>query len=119
MRYWRWSKQDFFPGDSFQNWRAYQSAMSQIFTRLKDRVASSSEDADEIEELRKQSEIELKRCLSWWDLTWLALAPLLEPASWYSLAKKLMNMPDQLQFYPMWFLAFKQYSLFSATQHLQ
>ncbi|XP_055803940.1 cationic amino acid transporter 5 [Solanum dulcamara] len=68
--YWRWSKQDFFPGDSFQNWSTYQSALSQTFTRLKDRVASRSEDADEIEELRKQSENEMKRCLSWWDLTW-------------------------------------------------
>lgn len=68
--YWRWSKQDFFPGDSFQNWSAYRSALSQTFTRLKDRVGSRSEDADEIEELRKQSENEMKRCLSWWDLTW-------------------------------------------------
>lgn len=68
--YWRWSKQDFFPGDSFQNWSTYRSALSQTFTRLKDRVASRSEDADEIEELRKQSENEMKRCLSWWDLTW-------------------------------------------------
>ncbi|XP_049382169.1 cationic amino acid transporter 5 [Solanum stenotomum] len=68
--YWRWSKHDFFPGDSFQNWSAYRSALSQTFTRLKERVASRSEDADEIVELRKESENEMKRCLSWWDLTW-------------------------------------------------
>ncbi|XP_015066947.1 cationic amino acid transporter 5 [Solanum pennellii] len=68
--YWRWSKHDFFPGDSFQNWSAYRSALSQTFTRLKDRVANRSDDADEIVELRKESENEMKRCLSWWDLTW-------------------------------------------------
>ncbi|KAF3623427.1 Cationic amino acid transporter 1 [Capsicum annuum] len=68
--YWRWSKQDFFPEDSFQNWSAYRLALSHTVTRLKDRVASCSEDADEIEELKKQSENEMKRCLSWWDLTW-------------------------------------------------
>lgn len=68
--YWRWTKQDFFPEDSFQNWSTYRSALSQTFTRFKDRVASRSEDADEIEELRKQSENEMKHCLSWWDLTW-------------------------------------------------
>ncbi|KAJ8545033.1 hypothetical protein K7X08_017616 [Anisodus acutangulus] len=68
--YWRWSKQDFFPEDSFQNWSTYRSALLQTFTRFKDRVISCSEDADEIGELRKQSENEMKRCLSWWDLTW-------------------------------------------------
>lgn len=68
--YWRWSKHDFFPGDSFQNWSAYRSALSQTFTRLKDRVANRSDDAEEIVELRKESENEMKRCLSWWDLTW-------------------------------------------------
>ncbi|KAH0700002.1 hypothetical protein KY284_014217 [Solanum tuberosum] len=94
--YWRWSKHDFFPGDSFQNWNAYRSALSQTFTRLKDRVANRSEDADEIVELRKESENEMKRCLSWWDLIWFGFALLLEQASSYSLAKKLMNMPDQL-----------------------
>ncbi|KAK4347671.1 hypothetical protein RND71_034010 [Anisodus tanguticus] len=61
--YWRWSKQDFFPEDSFQNWSAYRSALLQTFTRFKDRVISCSEDADEIGELRKQSENEMKRCL--------------------------------------------------------
>ncbi|KAJ8549829.1 hypothetical protein K7X08_033536 [Anisodus acutangulus] len=68
--YWRWSKQDFFPEDSFQNWSAYRSALLQTFTRFKNRVISRSEDADEIGELRHQSENEMKRCLSWWDLTW-------------------------------------------------
>lgn len=68
--YWRCSKRDFFPGDSFQNWSAYGSALLQIFTRLKDRVPSRSEDAEEMGEVRKQSENEMKRCLSGWDLTW-------------------------------------------------
>ncbi|XP_043688496.1 cationic amino acid transporter 5-like isoform X2 [Telopea speciosissima] len=68
--YWRWSKQDFFPEQSFQNWNTYKSALSQTCFRFKDRLISRSEDANEIGELRKQSENDMKRCLNWWDLTW-------------------------------------------------
>ncbi|KAJ4976560.1 hypothetical protein NE237_001666 [Protea cynaroides] len=68
--YWRWRKQDFFPEQSFQNWNTYRSALSQTCFRFKDRLIGRSDDANEVGELRKQSENEMKRCLNWWDLVW-------------------------------------------------
>ncbi|PIN17253.1 Amino acid transporter [Handroanthus impetiginosus] len=68
--YWRWSKQDFFPEKSFENWSSYLSALSQTKARFKDRLVSRSDEAMELVELRKQSENSMKRCLNWWDLTW-------------------------------------------------
>ncbi|KAK6931963.1 Cationic amino acid transporter, C-terminal [Dillenia turbinata] len=68
--YWRWSKQDFFPEESFKTWGNYQYAVSQTCFRFRDRLTSRSEDDNEISELRKQSENNMKRCLTWWDLTW-------------------------------------------------
>ncbi|XP_052181309.1 cationic amino acid transporter 5 [Diospyros lotus] len=68
--YWRCSKQDFFPEESFKNWGTYRYALSQIWFRFKDRLVSRSHDANELGELRKQSENDMKRCLNWWDLTW-------------------------------------------------
>lgn len=68
--YWRWSKQDFFPEKSFDNWSSYVSALSQTRARFKDRLLSRSDDATELVDLRKQSENSMKRCLTWWDLTW-------------------------------------------------
>ncbi|KAK4487976.1 hypothetical protein RD792_003715 [Penstemon davidsonii] len=68
--YWRWSKQDFFPEKSFENWTSYRFALSQTPTRFKDRLLSRSDDVNELVELRRQSENNMKRCLNWWDLTW-------------------------------------------------
>ncbi|XP_058095338.1 cationic amino acid transporter 5-like [Magnolia sinica] len=68
--YWRWSKDDFLPQESFKNWATYRSALSQTFFRMKDRLLSRSCDASELGEVRKQSENDMKRCLNWWDLTW-------------------------------------------------
>ncbi|KDP46791.1 hypothetical protein JCGZ_11162 [Jatropha curcas] len=68
--YWRFSKQDFLPEESFQSWANYRSALAQTGFRFKDRLISRSDDAKEIGELRKQSENDMKRCLTWWDLTW-------------------------------------------------
>nr|KYP33651.1 hypothetical protein KK1_045483 [Cajanus cajan] len=68
--YWRWSKQDFLPEESFQSWNNYFSALSQTRLRFKDRLFSRSDDATETEELRKHSEHDMKRCLNWWDLIW-------------------------------------------------
>ncbi|KAK8588804.1 hypothetical protein V6N13_087699 [Hibiscus sabdariffa] len=68
--YWRWSKDDFLPEESFRDRSSYISALSQIYPRFKDRLVSRSDDANEITELRKQSENDMKRCLTWWDLTW-------------------------------------------------
>ena len=68
--YWRWSKQDFLPEESFQSWNNYVSALSQTRLRFKDRLLARSDDATETEELKKQSEHDMKRCLNWWDLIW-------------------------------------------------
>ncbi|KAI5667251.1 hypothetical protein M9H77_17104 [Catharanthus roseus] len=68
--YWRLSKQDFFPEESFQSWSNYKSALTQTSARFKDRLVSRSEEANELGEVRKQSENDMKRCLNWWDLMW-------------------------------------------------
>lgn len=68
--YWRWSKQDFYPEESFKSRNNYLSALSQMGSRFKDRLLSRSDDSYELGELRKQSENEMKRCLNWWDLVW-------------------------------------------------
>ncbi|XP_028755529.1 cationic amino acid transporter 5-like [Neltuma alba] len=72
--YWRrWSKQDFLPEESFQSWTTYQTALSQTFLRFKDRLTSRSDDVTETDEIRKESENDMKRCLNWWDLIWFGL----------------------------------------------
>ncbi|KAK9152577.1 hypothetical protein Sjap_000057 [Stephania japonica] len=68
--YWRCSKQDFFPEQSFQSWGSYRTALSQTWFRFKDRLFSRSDDVLEVNELRKQSENPMKKCLNWWDLIW-------------------------------------------------
>ncbi|KAK1276557.1 Cationic amino acid transporter 5 [Acorus gramineus] len=68
--YWRCSKHDFFPEESFQSWSAYTTALSQTHLRVKDRFTSRSSDSAELGELRGRSENDMKRCLNWWDLTW-------------------------------------------------
>ncbi|KAL8209049.1 hypothetical protein R6Q57_008461 [Mikania cordata] len=69
--YWRFSKQDFFPEPSFQNLTAYKSAFAQTLHRLRDRCIGRSTDATELVELKKQSENEMQKCLTWIDLIWL------------------------------------------------
>ncbi|KAI9122727.1 hypothetical protein K1719_006567 [Acacia pycnantha] len=72
--YWRrWSKQDFFPEESFQSWTTYRTALTQTLLRFKDRLTSRSNDATETDEIRKESENDMKRCLNWWDLIWFGL----------------------------------------------
>ncbi|KAL5564270.1 hypothetical protein UlMin_027434 [Ulmus minor] len=70
--YWRWSKQDFFPEPSFENLTSYKAALSHTCSRLKDRLLERSTDENELVELRKESEHEMKKCLTWWDLIWLS-----------------------------------------------
>ncbi|KAK2395209.1 cationic amino acid transporter [Trifolium repens] len=75
--YWRWSKQDFLPEESFQSWNNYVSALSQTWLRFKDRVQTRSDDVTETQELQKQSENEMKKCLNWWDLIWFGFGALI------------------------------------------
>ncbi|CAI9294978.1 unnamed protein product [Lactuca saligna] len=69
--YWRFSKQDFYPEPSFQNLSAYKAAFSQTLHRLRDRCLGRSTDETELIELKKQSENEMQKCLTWVDLIWL------------------------------------------------
>ncbi|XP_048131165.1 cationic amino acid transporter 8, vacuolar-like [Rhodamnia argentea] len=69
--YWRWSKQDFFPEESFVNFASYRKALSQTCPRLRDRILDRSTQTKELVELKKESENDMKRCLNWWDLMWL------------------------------------------------
>ncbi|KAJ0989373.1 hypothetical protein J5N97_007729 [Dioscorea zingiberensis] len=69
--YWRWSKDDFFPEPSFKDWSSYRSALAHTLPRLRDRVLHRSTEADELHSLRLRSEHDLRRCLTWWDLSWL------------------------------------------------
>ncbi|MCL7038852.1 hypothetical protein MKW94_025543 [Papaver nudicaule] len=70
--YWRWSRTDFFPEESFRNWSTYATAISESGVRFKDRFLNRSTDSYELEVLSKQSGNSLKRCLTWWDLMWLS-----------------------------------------------
>jgi len=68
--YWRWHRDDFFPEPSFASWGAYRRALGETPARLRDRLAGRSTDAAELGALRRRSEHEMRRCLTWWDLTW-------------------------------------------------
>uniref|UniRef100_A0A7N0RC07 Cationic amino acid transporter C-terminal domain-containing protein n=1 Tax=Kalanchoe fedtschenkoi TaxID=63787 RepID=A0A7N0RC07_KALFE len=70
--YWRWGKKDFYPESSFENLSSYRKAVAQTLPRLKDRLLARSSDAQELIECRKESENEMKKCLTWWDLIWLS-----------------------------------------------
>lgn len=69
--YWRFSKQDFFPEPTFHTSSTYLAALSNTPRRLRDRLLCRASEADELIEAKKQSENELKKCLTWWDLIWL------------------------------------------------
>ncbi|KAK7313218.1 hypothetical protein VNO77_37767 [Canavalia gladiata] len=70
--YWRWSKQDFFPEPSFESGKSYRTAVANTCPRLKDRLLNRSTDSHELLVLPQASENRMDRCLTWWDLTWLA-----------------------------------------------
>ncbi|XP_039123783.1 cationic amino acid transporter 8, vacuolar-like [Dioscorea cayenensis subsp. rotundata] len=69
--YWRWSKADFFPEPSFKDWSSYRSALSHTLPRLRNRLLHRSTYSDELHSLRLRSEHDMRRCLTWWDLSWL------------------------------------------------
>eukprot|EP01018_Ginkgo_biloba_P025879 Gb_30793 [translate_table: standard] len=68
--WWRCRKEDFVAEESFQSWANYKNALMQTRVRFKDRLFARSNEAEEMEEMRKRSENEMKRTLNWWDLTW-------------------------------------------------
>ncbi|KAK2999792.1 hypothetical protein RJ639_022855, partial [Escallonia herrerae] len=64
-------ERDFNPEPTFRTLATYKLALCQTFPRLKDCLADRSTDSTELVELKKQSENEMKKCLTWWDLIWL------------------------------------------------
>ncbi|KAH7682249.1 Amino acid/polyamine transporter I protein [Dioscorea alata] len=68
--YWSRGWRDLFPEESFQSWGAYRRAVAETPHRLNDRFQSRSSDAAELGSVRRRSENDMKRCLTWWDLTW-------------------------------------------------
>ncbi|KAK6922218.1 Cationic amino acid transporter, C-terminal [Dillenia turbinata] len=70
--YWRFTKRDFFPEESFKSFSSYIAAFSQTGRRFKDRFLNRSTDETELITLQKESLNEFKKCLTWWDLTWLS-----------------------------------------------
>ena len=67
------TKDDFLPEESFKSWGNYGKALSEIPTRLKDRVLTRSQDATELNEIRARSAHEMKKTLTWWDLMWFGI----------------------------------------------
>nr|CAD1842265.1 unnamed protein product [Ananas comosus var. bracteatus] len=71
--YWKWTKEDFLPGDSFGSWASYGSSLLKTPLRFADRLLGRSADAAELGHVRAESAHPMSRCLSRWDLTWLGL----------------------------------------------
>ncbi|XP_078444880.1 cationic amino acid transporter 5-like [Wolffia australiana] len=69
--YWRWHKEDFFPGPSFSSWRSYGAAVAATGSRLRCRLLRRSTSEEELRLLPQRSEHGLRRCLTAWDLAWL------------------------------------------------
>ncbi|KAK6921877.1 Amino acid/polyamine transporter I [Dillenia turbinata] len=70
--YWRFTKRDFYPEESFRSFSSYSAAFSQTGSRLKDRFLNRSTDHNELVNLQKESLNDLKKCLTWWDLMWMS-----------------------------------------------
>ncbi|VFQ85457.1 unnamed protein product [Cuscuta campestris] len=66
------AKGDFLPEESFRSWGNYVGALKQTPSRLADRVLTRSSDQTELD-ARSQSQNEMKRTLSWWDLIWFGM----------------------------------------------
>ncbi|XP_030512438.2 cationic amino acid transporter 1-like isoform X2 [Rhodamnia argentea] len=67
------SKDDFLPEESFRSWGNYWGALKDTPARLRDRVLTRSLEAAELHEVRAQSQHEMKRTLTWWDLMWFGI----------------------------------------------
>ncbi|KAJ4975752.1 hypothetical protein NE237_000858 [Protea cynaroides] len=67
------SKKNFLPEESFKSWGNYARALSETGLRLKNRVLTRSLEITEMTEVKAQSEHEMKKNLSWWDLIWFGI----------------------------------------------
>ncbi|XP_042518835.1 cationic amino acid transporter 1-like [Macadamia integrifolia] len=67
------TKADFLPEESFKSWGNYAKALGETGMRLKDRVFTRSLDEIELNEMEAQSQHQMKKSLTWWDLIWLGI----------------------------------------------
>ncbi|KAK9088512.1 hypothetical protein Scep_027594 [Stephania cephalantha] len=67
------SKDDFLPEESFQSWKNYKNAWSEIGVRLTDRIFTRSLDDSELNEIKARSHHNMKKNLNWWDLIWFGM----------------------------------------------
>lgn len=58
---------------SFESLPSYGRALLYTPCRLLDRVTARSNDEVELVDVRKQSQHEMKKTLSWWDLIWFGM----------------------------------------------
>ncbi|EPS73602.1 hypothetical protein M569_01155 [Genlisea aurea] len=66
------TKDDFLPEESFKSWGNYVTALRETPSRLVDRVFTRSSVEEELE-VKKRSQHEMKKTLSWWDLIWFGM----------------------------------------------
>ncbi|KAJ4976875.1 hypothetical protein NE237_001981 [Protea cynaroides] len=66
-------KDDFLPEESFKSWENYAKALGQTGSRFKDRLLARSLDSIELNEMKAESQHEMKKNLTWWDLIWLGV----------------------------------------------
>ena len=67
------AKDDFLPDESFRSWGNYVRALKDTPHRLKDRVLTRSSDETELVDVKAQSQHEMKKSLTWWDLMWFGI----------------------------------------------
>ncbi|KAI9083730.1 hypothetical protein K1719_034319 [Acacia pycnantha] len=66
-------KNDFLPEESFRSWGNYGRALLDTPFRFKNRVMTRSMDQTELVEVKSQSQGEMKKTLTWWDLMWFGI----------------------------------------------
>ncbi|RVW27255.1 Cationic amino acid transporter 8, vacuolar [Vitis vinifera] len=91
--YWRWSRQDFFPEESFQNLASYRTALLQTCFWLKDRLLSRSSVANEVFLQQRESENPLKKCLTWWDLAWMSFGSVVGSGIFVITGQETLEIP--------------------------
>ncbi|KAJ7536953.1 hypothetical protein O6H91_12G089600 [Diphasiastrum complanatum] len=66
-------KAQFWPEESFQSWQSYGHAVSQTWSRFRNRLLARSSDGNEIVEMKVRSQNEMNKTLNWWDLIWFGI----------------------------------------------
>ncbi|KNA07936.1 hypothetical protein SOVF_167250, partial [Spinacia oleracea] len=67
------SKNDFLPEESFQSWSNYMSALKETPARFMNRLTTRSLDDTELNQVKAESNHDMKKSLTWWDLTWFGI----------------------------------------------